>query len=70
MEIKTKYNLGDIVCLLSDNKVSYYPIDMISINITNSCDIDIKYRINNCGICEWRTEDKLFPTKEELLKSL
>ena len=69
MEIKTKYNVGDKVYFLSNNAVVCLPIDTIRIEIDKNNNI-IKYRISNNGTCEWRQEDKLFTTKEELLKSL
>lgn len=75
MKIETKYNLGDIVYLIGNNKV--FSADITGIRIietTSKCDWSkqITYHITGNGLpqnCE-RREENLFSTKEELLKSL
>lgn len=71
MKIETKYSIGDLVYYLSHNAIAYKPIDFIRIEINESGNIETKYCIRaTYAECEWRTEDKLFTSKEELLKSL
>lgn len=81
MEIKTKYNIGDEVCTMFRNKVTYFIIGRIDIRVKEN-DISIVYTSKDTyeeyshitGENETRNwiknEDQLFPTKEELLKSL
>lgn len=68
MTIETKYNIGDEVWTIIENKVCKYHILSITAKkgMRNE-EIEVKYYIGNC---EWRYEHELFPTKEELLKSL
>ena len=66
MTIETKYNIGDEVWAIVENKVCKYPILNITVKMLNKV-IKVMYYIGNC---EWRYEYELFPTKEELLKSL
>lgn len=81
MEIKTKYNIGDEVCTMFRNKVTYFIIGRIDIradgkgtSITYTSKDTYEEYSDLTGRDEtrnWvRTEDKLFPSKEELLKSL
>lgn len=69
MDIKTKYDLGQSVFFMEDNRVKEDIIDSIH--------IDVKYLgSKRVGKFYYRIggnpylEQKLFPTKEELLKSL
>lgn len=74
MEIKTKYNIGDSVFFINEKgKVDNKQIDDIRIRVEKryklfgvSIETDIIYYIN----CKYVDEEKCFPTKEELLKSL
>lgn len=66
MKIETKYNIGDEVWTIVENKVCKYPILSITVKMPNKA-IEVMYYIGNC---EWRYEYEVFPTKEELLKSL
>lgn len=70
MEIKTKFNIGDLVYTLSNNAVTYLPIGFIRIEINEEGKHEITYRLDKCGKCEWRGEDRVFPSKEDLIKSL
>lgn len=66
MIIETKYNIGEEVWTIVENKVCKYPILNISVKKPNQV-IEVMYYIGNY---EWRYEHEVFPTKEELLKSL
>lgn len=72
MTIKTKYNIGQEVWFIEDNKVCNKKITAIHLHIYESGS-DISY---SCSPSEFGkllnsvNESKLFPTKEELLKSL
>lgn len=66
MTIETKYNIGDEVWMMHCKKptcvlITNYRIDKY----------DIMYLYEGAFIAEqWAFEDDLYPTKEELLKSL
>lgn len=72
MTIETKYNIGDEIWFMSDNEICNEKITAIHIHIdalgsfvTYSCeDTLIGQALNTVR------EELLFPTKEELLKSL
>lgn len=74
MTIETKYNIGDVVFAIPYWKICKFPIS--AIRITHKIEEKfyikpykwtyIEYLING----EWFIESELFPTKEELLKSL
>lgn len=72
MEIKTKFNLGQKVYLLWNNKVVSPQIDGISVRVialgNGEKDISITYEL--VGMDKRFDEDVLFATKEELLQSL
>ena len=81
MKIKTKYNIGDEVCTMFRNQVTYFIIGRIDIRtdgkgtsiIYTSKDTYEEYSdiIGENKTYNWvRSEDKIFSTKEELLKSL
>lgn len=73
MEIKTKYNIEDEVYALYKNKVAKVKIKGIESSVGNFGTI-IKYTTDMVeGLFESNkvfTEEELFKTKEELLKSL
>jgi hypothetical protein len=73
MTIETRYNIGDRVWFMHDNKVESEII--IKINAVIEKDMNctgvhksIAYSLFNYS--GYYTENKLFPTKEELIKSL
>ena len=69
MEIKTKFNINDEVWFIYDNKVIKRKI--VRINIEIESEQRTIYRLNPCINNVLQFEEKnLFPTKEELLKSL
>lgn len=81
MEIKTKYNIGDKVWTMFRNKVIYFIISRIEVRVDEketsivytSKDIYDEYSYlagRDVKRNFVRSEDKLFPTKDELLKSL
>lgn len=65
MTISTKYNIGDTVWFMHDNKCVSKKVENIKIDVDN---MYIQYIFNGYGI--WLSEKHLFSTKEELLKSL
>lgn len=65
MTIETKYNIGEEVWFMYRNKVFSGRIVGIFLK-TNG----INYKIVSIIKGMWFSETKLFPTKEELLKSL
>ena len=66
MTIETKYNVGDEVWYRLRGKIYHNVIDWITIDIVNG-----QVWIHYCWECKFPMEEcKLFPTKEELLKSL
>lgn len=73
IEIKTKYNIEDEVYALHKNKVAKVKIKGIGSSVSNFGTI-IKYTTDMVeGLFESNkvfTEEELFKTKEELLKSL
>lgn len=74
MEVKTKFNLGDEVWMMESNKAVSGSIKELTINIRFNGKNTIKYAIKVLWKSHiWDTtryEEELFPTKEELLKSL
>lgn len=77
MEIKTKYNIGDAVWVIAGNKVQHLRIEAIEVSIgktmiTEDGDFSIsEYKTSySVGWGNWCKESDIFPTKEELLKSL
>lgn len=77
MTIETKYNIGDEVWAIVENRVQCLRIEGVKINTLDetfnesgklvSYRIRIKYYL---GDGEWVNDINCFPTKEELLKSL
>lgn len=72
MQINTKYNIGDEVYALFNNKVKNFIITGISIVAKEKFPILIRYISFNIITGEYMKidEKEIFPTKEELLKSL
>ena len=72
MDIKTKYDLGQSVFFMKDNKVETSAIKQISIDVWYNKDKEIRMRIHYYlfSADQFYEEDNLFLTKEELLKSL
>lgn len=73
MTIETRYNIGDKVWFMYNNSVKCEPIIKINALIEkdmNSTNIHITILYHLYDYCTSYIESKLFPTKEELLKSL
>ena len=71
MVIETKYNIGDEVWVMYDNKPSKRAVDFIEIIVASTISKGfIQYGLEMEGVVERMTEKYLFSTKEELLKSL
>lgn len=70
MKIETKYNIGDEVWFMENNKPTKGIVVKLDIDIARSGDWYIEnYKVESHGLrCE--VGQSLFPTKEELLKSL
>ena len=71
MKIETKYDIGQDVWFVSKGKAVKDVFDMIHIHI--GCNKNIIYSFNSrraLGLFEIIEESSVFPTKEELLKSL
>lgn len=66
MEVETKFNIGDNVYFITDNKVQKMDITGISISV-NGNEPKIEYTLHfDTNI----NENLVFASKEELLKSL
>jgi hypothetical protein len=70
MTIETKYNIGDEVWFMALCKRKKGVIKTMTIWVFDDGDIEIKYSVEKSGFFYHRYENHLFPTKEELLKSL
>ena len=71
MTIETKYNIGDEVWLMKENKPTKRVVDFIEIIAASTTSKSfIQYGLKIEGDVERVVESRLFPTKEELLKSL
>lgn len=75
MTIETKHNIGDEVWIemwvIADGK-KYKKVRVfgVTVNVRTNGDIIIEYALTRSGYYYARNEDAIFPTKEELLKSL
>lgn len=65
MTISTKYDIGDTVWFMHDNRCVLKKVENINIDV---CHMYIQYMFDENDI--WLSEKHLFSTKEELLKSL
>lgn len=77
MTIETKYNIGDEVWAIVENRAQCLRIEGVAISTLGEIFDDsgklISYRIRikyYFGDGEWANDVNCFPTKEELLKSL
>jgi len=68
MIVKHKYDLGQMVYLIYDNKVCSFRIQQLGYSITEKRAERLWYYLEQIG--GNRDEDYLFASKEELLKSL
>ena len=70
MTIETKYNIGDEVWFNSLGHHIKGKVDEINISVLIDGSVQIIYSIDKSGYFFERPDYDLFPTKEELLKSL
>ena len=75
MDIKTKYNIGDSVFFMNDNRVWQGEIESFDIGFSQRSSgekyITISYCVKTMFFTDFSVaENKLFTTKEDLLKSL
>ena len=71
MIIETKYNIGDEVWLMKENKPTKLLVDFIEIIAASTVSKSfILYGLKMGSVVERVLESRLFPTKEELLKLL
>lgn len=71
MTIETKFNIGDEVWFMKENKPTKKVVDFIEIITASATSKSfIQYGLKMEGVVERVTEKNLFSTKEELLKSL
>jgi len=67
MEVESKYNLGDLVWLIYDNKAVRFKVTGVRISVEDADNYEVEYSLSDCTK---RLEHQLFDTKEELIKSL
>ena len=71
MDIKTKYDIRQSVFYMDNNKVKEGKIDRIHIDAQyNAKDNKVKISYRLFTTAKYYEDDEIFPTKEELLKSL
>lgn len=75
MTIETKYNPGDTVWFMSNNKIVQSSIKKLSMSFIYSLEVSWELELEEEGsfihnMPASRTEDKLFSTKQELIDSL
>lgn len=70
MKIETKYDIGQWVYFMLENKVAMGEITRIELRIEKEKGVDTKYIVEYCHTPYTHYEYHLYPTKEELLKSL
>lgn len=71
MEIKTKYNIGDKVFVLHNDRICVFYVEYINTE-SDKNSTNIRYTVRSVKgsfLADYK-EAYLFPTKEELLKSL
>ena len=66
MRLETKYNVGDKIWAMCNNRPNMYEILRITVTC-DSIDKNISYRTNDG---KYFSEEGIFSSKEELLKSL
>ena len=65
--VKTKYNIGDIVWYISNNKVQSLDVTGVRISVESADECKVEYILHY----DWhQPEEKLFRSKTELIESL
>lgn len=67
MKIETKYNLGSDIWFMLDNKVQCRSIIYVQAVVSSTSKVEL-YKVPNSD--RWWKVDELYPSKDELLKSL
>jgi len=67
LKVSTKFDIGDKVWYISDNKVNENDITGVSISVDNNELVNVDYTLH---FNDKVSENLLFLTKEELIKSL
>lgn len=74
IEIDNKYNIGDTLWKMYENKPTVYSISGIIIKLTASNEIELDYILKRPGFTNSHSEDQLdeifYPTKEKCILSL
>jgi len=74
MDIKTKFNIGEVVWYYGIDGLKKFVVDSISITVESKNNSSIEYlSAPSPGMIKEQVkkkEDKLFPSKEELIKTL
>ena len=71
MTIETKYNIGDEVWFMENNRATTGIVVKLDVDIARTGDWYIEhYKVEANGFQFCKVGQNLFPTKEELLKSL
>lgn len=68
VSVKTKYDIGDMVWFISDNRVLSLDITGVRVCVESKegCEVEYTLHFNS----SWVGEDKLFKSKKELIESL
>lgn len=67
LSVKTKYNIGDKVWYIYDNRVQALDVTGVRISIESEDECKVEYILHYDG---HQPEEKLFRSKKELLESL
>ncbi len=71
MTIETKYNIGDTVWFMKNNKLTQGKITVITVESVIGNSILISHGLNNGDTTRPPySENELFPTKQDLINSL
>jgi hypothetical protein len=71
MIIETKYNIGDEVWFMDENRPIKGIVSKLDIDVSSKGDWYIEhYKVKAAGYLHFEVGQSLFPTKEELLNSL
>lgn len=66
--VKSKYNIGDKVWYISNNRVQSMDITGVNVCVESKEECKVEYILHFNS--SWVNEDKLFKSKKELLESL
>lgn len=70
MTIETRYNIGDEVWMLREGRAQSAIVMAVGVIVVSNGDKEIAYTVENKRMIDEYGEKAIFPTKEELLKSL